>query len=68
VETKNSRAQKLWPTTLPFSIHTGDVDGALPLHEADHLRHRVFGRDRDQYVDMVWLQMTLLDPTFLLRR
>jgi hypothetical protein len=50
--------------SLPFSIHTGDVDGALPLNEA----HRLFGRDRDQHVHMVRLQMTLLDPTFLLPR
>jgi len=46
--------------SFPFSIHTGDVDGALCLDKADHVRHCVFWRDRDQHVHVVKLQMTPL--------
>jgi hypothetical protein len=35
--------------SLPFFLHAGDVDGTLSLEKADHLRHRVCRRDRDQY-------------------
>ena len=31
---------------------------------ADHLGNRVFRRDRDQHVDMIRHQMSLLDPAF----
>jgi hypothetical protein len=44
-----------------------NVDGALSLDETNHLRHRIFPRDRDQHVHVIRLQMALLDPAFLLR-
>jgi hypothetical protein len=53
--------------SFPFSVYAGDVDGTLSLNKADHLRHCVFRRDLDQHVHVVRLQMTLLDPAFLLR-
>jgi hypothetical protein len=39
----------------------------LALDEADHLRNRVFRRDRDHHVDMIWHEVALLDPAFLLQ-
>src|SRR5262245_16478648 len=69
VETKNPRAQKLWPTKFRFlSPYIRAMWIALlTLDEADHLRHRVFRRDQDQHVHVIRLQMPLLYPAFLLR-
>jgi hypothetical protein len=69
VETKISASPKALADkiSLPFSVHTRDVDGTLSLDKADHLRHRVFRRDQDQHMHVIRLHMALLDPTLLLR-
>jgi hypothetical protein len=43
-----------------------DMDCALPLDEPDHLRHRVFWRDRDHHMNVVGHQMPFLDLALLL--
>src|SRR5262249_29650456 len=50
-----------------FSIHARQVNGTLFLDEADHLRNRIFRRNRDHHVHVIRQQMPLLDPAFLLR-
>src|SRR5215470_17848656 len=52
----------------PFalSIDSRQVDRTLPFYEPDHLRHRVFGRDRDQHMHVIAHQMSLLNPALLL--
>ena len=40
-----------------FPIRPRQVDRALALHESDYLTHRVLGRNRQQYVNMVGLEM-----------
>ena len=42
------------------------MDGALPFHEAHHLGHRILGRNRNQQVDMIRLQMTFQNLALLL--
>src|SRR5665213_1575177 len=37
----------------------------LPLHVSDDLRHRIFGRYRDQHMNVIRHQMSLLDPALL---
>src|SRR4029450_7953105 len=51
---------------LPLSIDPCKVDSALALDVPDHLRHRIFGRDRYHHVNMVGHQMPLFDPALLL--
>jgi hypothetical protein len=47
------------PEVLPhevrlfLSVYPSKVDRTLPLDEPDHLRHRIFRRDRDHHVDVV---------------
>jgi hypothetical protein len=49
-----------------LAIHPRQMDGALSLDEANHLRNGVLWRDRDQHVNMIGHQMPLLDPALLL--
>jgi hypothetical protein len=51
---------------LPLPVHPRQMDSALALDKPHHLRHRIFGRNRDHDVHVVWQQMTFLDPAFLL--
>src|SRR5215831_3159789 len=54
---------------LPFTISPGQVDRTFPLDEANHLRHRIFRRNRNQHVHVIREKMTLFDPAlFLLRQ
>src|SRR6476660_8207222 len=53
---------------LPLAINTGQMDGALAFDIADHLRDRVFRRDRDHHVNVIRDQMAFLDSAFLLHR
>jgi hypothetical protein len=39
----------------------------LPLIKPTTCDNRVFRRDRDQDVHVIWLQMAFLNPTFPLR-
>jgi hypothetical protein len=50
-----------------FPVYARQVYGALSFDEADHLRDRMFRRDRDHHVHVIRQQMPLLDPAFLLR-
>jgi len=52
---------------LPFPVHTGEMDCALPLDEPDHLGHRILRRDRDQHVHMIGHQVPCLDLRLFLR-
>jgi hypothetical protein len=45
-----------------------DPNRALPFHVSDDLCHRIFGRYRDQHMDVIRHQMPLLDPAFLAAR
>ncbi len=51
-----------------LSAQPGDGNGALPLQKTNHRGHRVFGRNRDTYVYMVWHQVSLRNLTLLLLR
>ena len=42
------------------------MDRTLALDKADHLRNRILRWDRDHHVNMIWHEMALLDPAFLL--
>src|SRR6476620_2840037 len=46
---------------LPLAINTGQMDGALAFDIADHLRDRIFRRDRDHHVNVIRHQMAFLD-------
>jgi hypothetical protein len=50
-----------------FPVHPGQVYGALSLNVPDHLRHRVFRRDRNHHVHVIRQQVPLFDPAFFLR-
>src|SRR5712664_1284224 len=67
VETKYPLAQKCCPTKLRFfSVYTGQMDRTFTLDEPDHLRNRVFWRNRNHHVNVIRHQMTFFDPAFLL--
>src|SRR4029077_2100095 len=66
-ETKYPLAQKCWPVKLR-AINTGQMDSALAFNIADHLRDRIFRRDRDHHVNVIRHQMAFLDSAFLLHR
>ena len=38
-------------------VYSRNLDGALSLEKPYHLRHRILGRNRDQHVYMVGLEM-----------
>jgi hypothetical protein len=57
-----------YEVALPLPVDTGQVDGALALDLPDHLRNRVFRRNRYHHVNMVGHQMPLLDPARRLHR
>jgi hypothetical protein len=48
---------------LAFDI-LRDPYRALPFHVSDDLSHRIFGRYRNQHVNVIGHQMPLLDPAF----
>jgi hypothetical protein len=52
---------------LAFDI-LRDPYRTLPFHISDDLCHRIFGRYRDQHMDVIGHQMPLLDPAFLATR
>ena len=54
--------------SLLLAVNPGEVDCALAFDEANHLGHRVFGRDRKHHMHVIGHQMPLLDLRFLLRR
>jgi hypothetical protein len=56
-----------YEVALSLAIDPSQVDRALSLNVANHLRHRIFRRNRDHHVQVVGHQMTLLNPTFPLR-
>jgi len=53
---------------LPLPIRPRDMNRALPLDEADDLRHRVLGRNRNQHVRVVGRHVSRLNFTLLLKR
>jgi len=56
------------PKVLPYKIplllaaDTRQMNHAFSFDLADHMRNRIFRRDRDQHMRAVPHQMTLLDP------
>lgn len=54
------------PLALP--IYPSQVDCALSLDKPNYLRYRIFGRNRDQHVYVIWHQMAFLNSAFLLLR
>jgi hypothetical protein len=52
---------------LPFDI-LRDPYRTLPFHVPDDLCHRIFGKYRNQHVDVIRHQMALLDTAFLAAR
>ena len=52
---------------LAFPIHPCQMNRALALDEANHLRHRVLRRDRNHHVHMVRHQMPFDNRALLLR-
>lgn len=52
--------------TFALSIKPAHVNRPLALDEADHLRNRVFRRDRKQHMDVIGHQMPFLDIRLLL--
>src|SRR6267154_1746107 len=60
------------PKVLPYkiafllSVYTGQMDRTFTLDEPDHLRNRVFWRNRNHHVNVIRHQMTFFDPAFLL--
>src|SRR5574338_469211 len=52
---------------LALPIHPRQMDRALALDEADHLRNRVLRRDRDHHVHVVGHQVPFHDLALLLR-
>ena len=49
---------------LAFDI-LRDPYRTLPFHLSDDLRHRIFGRYRDQHMNVIRHQMPVLDPALL---
>src|ERR1700682_2130038 len=70
VETKYPLAQKCWPTKLRFfsPVHPGQMDRAFTLDVPDHLRDRIFRRNRDHHVNVIRHEMAFFDSAFLLQR
>ncbi len=74
VEPDRVRENAAGPKVLPgkiasaLSIDPGHMDRAFALDETDHSRHRVFGRDQKQHVDMTGRQMPFLNLRVLLKR
>jgi hypothetical protein len=66
VETKYPQAQKCCPTK--FRCHTGQIDRAFALDEADHMRNRIFRWDGNHHVNVVGHQVPLFDSALLLLR
>jgi len=52
---------------LALPIHPCQMNRALALDEADHLRHRVLRRDRDHHVHVIGHQVPFHDFALLLR-
>jgi hypothetical protein len=65
VETKYPLAQKCCPTKLRFF---SQMDRTLALDKPDHLRDRVFRRNRDHHVNVIRHEMAFLDLALLLQR
>src|SRR5271167_260681 len=63
VETKYSRAQKTLTdkAALPLAINSRKMNRALAFDVPDHLTDRVFRRNRQQHVNMIWHQMAFFD-------
>jgi hypothetical protein len=54
---------------IPFlAAQTGNCDRTLPLEKPDHRRDRVFGRNCDAHVHLVWHEMPFKNLAFLLPR
>src|SRR5262245_29249599 len=49
-----------------FSVHARQMNGALSFDKTDHLRDRMFRRNRDHHMHVICQQTPLLDPAFLL--
>jgi len=58
-------SREIWQTT---EIVSGYVNCALPLDVSNHLGNRILGRNRDQHMDVIHPQMTLLDSALPLMR
>ena len=52
---------------LPLPVDLSQMDCALALDKADHLRNRVLRWDRDHHVNMIRHEVTLFDPALLLQ-
>jgi hypothetical protein len=58
-----------YEVALLFTINPDQMDRTFPLDEANHLRHRIFRRNRNQHMHVIREKMTRLDPAlFLLRQ
>jgi hypothetical protein len=55
-------------TLLPPAICPGNVNCTLPLQLSHPLRYRIFGRNRQQHMYVVGLQMPFFDATLFLPR
>ena len=52
---------------IPFlAAQTGNCNRTLPFEKPDHRRDRVFGRNGDAHVHMVWHEMPFKNLAFLL--
>jgi hypothetical protein len=52
----------------PLAVRPHQMDCALAFDVPDHVRHRVFWRDRQQHVNVIRKQMSLFDFRFFLSR
>src|SRR5262249_4631614 len=68
VETKYPLAQNaIHKVALPLSVRTGQVHCTLAFDKTGHLGDRILWRDRDHHMHMIWHEVTLFDPAFLLQ-
>src|SRR5437588_1443862 len=58
---------KMLPYKIAFllAVYSGQMDRTFTLDEPDHLRNRIFWRNRNHHVNVI-RQMTFFDPAFLL--
>jgi len=52
---------------FPLAVNPCQVDRALALDEANHMRHRMFRRNRDHHGDVIRAEMPLVDRYMVLR-
>ena len=60
-----AQLEKAWESAPQRVDILRDPYRTLPFHVSDDLRHRIFGRYRYQHVNIIWHQMSFLDPALL---